>query len=150
MGLSQLFSGVIFCITSICIPQWFGIYHSSKITKISFTSSKEIAFNLSWNLWKQLLSMFFFNLYFSSANASTGRDLSVLYGAISKYGTVVCVCRYMYSCVSITYFYLLVFLRLLFSFFFPFFPYNHNVNVTVVSWCPMCIFMYLYHNSSQI
>jgi hypothetical protein len=84
VGFSQLFSGVIFCITSICIPQWFGIYHSNKRMKVSYTSSKEIRFNLSWNLWKQLSSMFFFNLYFSCAADATG--LSVLWGALRKLG----------------------------------------------------------------
>jgi hypothetical protein len=80
VGFSQLFSGITFCIMSINIPQWFGIYHSNKNTRISYTSGKEIRFSLSWNLWKQLLSMFFFNLYFSCAD--TG--LSVLWGALSK------------------------------------------------------------------
>ena len=81
VGLSEIFAAIIFCMMSVNIPQWFGVYHSNKTTAISFTSGREIRFNLSWNLWKQLMSMYFFNLYFSCADF----DLCILYGALSKY-----------------------------------------------------------------
>lgn len=78
VGLSEIFAAIIFCMMSVNIPQWFGVYHSNKTTAISFTSGREIRFNLSWNLWKQLMSMYFFNLYFSCADF----DLCILYGAL--------------------------------------------------------------------
>ena len=81
VGLSQIFAAIVFCMMSVNVPQWFGVYHSNKMTAISFTSGREIRFNLSSNLWKQLMSMFFFNLYFSCADF----DLSILFGALSKY-----------------------------------------------------------------
>lgn len=78
VGLSQLFAGVVFFMMSISVPQWFGIYHSNKSTMVSYTSGREIRFNLSWTIWKDLASMFFFNLYFSCADFG----YSVLWGIL--------------------------------------------------------------------
>jgi len=71
LGASQLFAGVLFLILSIQLSQWFGIYHSNKNKRnsvISFTSGKEIQFHLSWRIWNLLLSMYFFQFYFSTAD----------------------------------------------------------------------------------
>lgn len=81
VGLSQLFSGCVFLLMSIMIPQWFGVYHSNKRRVVSYTSSREISMNLSLHLWKQLISMYFFDMYFSCAD----NGFSVLWGALSKY-----------------------------------------------------------------
>jgi len=83
-GISQLFGCIVLCMMSFSVPQWFGLYHSTKKEKVSYASERAIRFSIAWNLWKQLLSMFFFHLYFSSPLdiAAKQSNLSVLYGAI--------------------------------------------------------------------
>jgi len=78
VGISQIFAAIVFFMMSINIPQWFGIYHSNKLSMVSFNSKRGIRFSLSWNIWNQLFAMFFFNLYFSCADF----DLSVVYGSM--------------------------------------------------------------------
>uniref|UniRef100_A0A7S4EM18 Uncharacterized protein n=2 Tax=Pseudo-nitzschia australis TaxID=44445 RepID=A0A7S4EM18_9STRA len=78
VGISQFFASIVFYIMSLSVPQWFGVYHSRKIVMISFTSSREIQFTLAWNMWKQLISMYFFTLYFLCVKNYT----SVVYGIV--------------------------------------------------------------------
>jgi len=80
VGLSQIFAAIVFFMMSVNVPQWFGVYHSNKNTMVSFTSGRGIRFSLSWNIWKQLSSMYFFNLYFSCAD----NKWNVVYGVLSK------------------------------------------------------------------
>eukprot|EP00531_Pseudo-nitzschia_arenysensis_P009639 CAMPEP_0116119378 /NCGR_PEP_ID=MMETSP0329-20121206/2606_1 /TAXON_ID=697910 /ORGANISM="Pseudo-nitzschia arenysensis, Strain B593" /LENGTH=715 /DNA_ID=CAMNT_0003613069 /DNA_START=48 /DNA_END=2195 /DNA_ORIENTATION=- len=78
VGVSQVFAAIVFLMMSIHVPQWIGIYHSNKNTMISYTSGRGIRFNLTWNLWKQLISMYFFALYFACADF----ELSLVWGAL--------------------------------------------------------------------
>jgi hypothetical protein len=78
VGFSQIFAGVVFCMLSVSVPQWFGMYHSNKEHQKSYTSERGVRFRLTWILWKQLLSMYFFNLYFSCADVG----FSVLWGVL--------------------------------------------------------------------
>ena len=80
VGISQLFSAVVFLMMSVHVPQWFGIYYSNKNTMVSYTSERGIRFYLSWNISKQLFSMFFFNLFFSCSDF----NLAVVNGFIRK------------------------------------------------------------------
>ncbi|KAG7372911.1 hypothetical protein IV203_033635 [Nitzschia inconspicua] len=68
-GFSRMFAGVVFLLLSINLPQWMGCYFSVvdsyKTNVATFRTIREVRFGLSWNLWKQLASMFVFNLYFS-------------------------------------------------------------------------------------
>ncbi len=80
VGVSQVFAAIVFLMMSIHVPQWFGIYHSNKNTMISYSSGRGIRFNLTWNLWKQIFSMYFFALYFACADF----HLSLVWGAMSK------------------------------------------------------------------
>jgi hypothetical protein len=55
VGFSRLFAGVMFCVLSINIPQFFGLYHSRNIKKNKVScrkSIKEIRFQFGWSLWK--------------------------------------------------------------------------------------------------
>ena len=80
VGISLIFSAIVFLMMSVHVPQWFGLYYSNKNTMVSYASARGIRVNLSWNIMKQLSSMFFFNLFFSC----TDIDLSVLWGVLRK------------------------------------------------------------------
>ena len=55
VGFSRLFAGIMLCVLSINIPQFFGLYHSRNIKKNKVScrkSVKEIRFAFGWSLWK--------------------------------------------------------------------------------------------------
>jgi len=89
VGLSQIFAAIVFFMMSVNVPQWFGVYHSNKNTMVSFTSGRGIRFSLSWNIWKQLSSMYFFNLYFSCADNKWNVVYGVLIGIVAGVVSVV-------------------------------------------------------------
>lgn len=82
VGISQLFSAVVFLMLSVHVPQWFGIYYSNKNTMVSFTSERGIRFYLSWNLSKQIFSMYFFHLLFSCSVERFSIIFGILLGVV--------------------------------------------------------------------
>lgn len=92
VGNSLIFSAIVFLMMSINITQWTGIYHSRKNTMYSFTSARVIRFALSWNIWKQLLSMYFFALYFACGDVEhsipRGVVIGIVLGGFSIAGTI--------------------------------------------------------------
>jgi len=82
VGASLIFSAIVFLMMSINFTQWTGIYHSRKNTSYSFTSARVIRFTLSWNIWKQLLSMYFFTLYFACADVDHSIPRGILIGIV--------------------------------------------------------------------
>jgi hypothetical protein len=81
-GASRLFAGWIFMLLSYNLPQWMGVYSSvtdTYKTKVGLMrTTREIRFSFSWTLWRHLITMFFFNLYFSCRTY----DFTTLYGAL--------------------------------------------------------------------
>ena len=80
IGLSRLAAGVIFAWLSINIPQMMGVYYSRKKKVTTYKSVREVRFNLSWNLWMEVVTMFFLNFFFSCHS----ERFAVLYGLISE------------------------------------------------------------------
>jgi hypothetical protein len=80
IGLSRLTAGVIFAWLSINLPQMMGVYYAKNKKVTTYKSVREVRFNLSWNLWMQIITMFFLNLFFSCHS----EQFAVLYGVLSK------------------------------------------------------------------
>lgn len=83
VGFSRLFAGVMFCVLSINIPQFFGLYHSRNIKKNKVSCRKcvkEIRFAFGWSLWKLMSSVILYNGYF----ACRTQPQAVLYGILSE------------------------------------------------------------------
>ena len=80
IGLSRLAAGVIFAWLSINVPQMMGVYYSRKKKVTTYKSLREVRFNLAWNLWMEIITMFFLNFFFSCHS----ERFAVLYGILSK------------------------------------------------------------------
>jgi hypothetical protein len=85
-GASRLFAGVVIFVLSVKLAQWLGLYYSvsrqDKMREIATARSvREICFAFAWSLWRHLLSLLFFNLYFSCWTAR----FTYLYGFLSKW-----------------------------------------------------------------
>ncbi|OEU06153.1 hypothetical protein FRACYDRAFT_256190 [Fragilariopsis cylindrus CCMP1102] len=81
VGFSRLFAGIMLCVLSINIPQFFGLYHSRNIKKNKVScrkSVKEIRFAFGWSLWKLMSSVILYNGYFA---CRTG-PWAVVYGLL--------------------------------------------------------------------
>lgn len=78
IGTSRVFGAVIFFILSVNMPQWFGVYHSRKRRVATFRSLREVRFAFSWSLWKEMATMFFFNMFFSCRTLNN----ATLYGIL--------------------------------------------------------------------
>mmetsp|Transcript_5713 Transcript_5713/g.13886 ORF Transcript_5713/g.13886 Transcript_5713/m.13886 type:complete len:576 (+) Transcript_5713:184-1911(+) len=78
IGLSRLAAGVIFAWLSINVPQMMGVYYSRKKKVSTYKSVREVRFNLSWNLWMEIINMFFLNFFFSCHS----ERFAVLYGIL--------------------------------------------------------------------
>ena len=82
-GSSRLFAGWMFMLLSYNLPQWMGVYFSvvdTYKTKLALMhTTREIRFSFSWQLWKHMATMFFFNLYFSCRTY----DFTTLYGVLA-------------------------------------------------------------------
>jgi hypothetical protein len=85
VGISRLFAGVIFFILSVNLAQWLGLYYSvsprEKMERITNAKClREVNFSFAWSIWRQLLTMYFFNLYFSCRTS----QFTYLYGFLGK------------------------------------------------------------------
>lgn len=94
VGTSQLFAGIVFFILSVNMPQWFGFYFTTKRHVATFHSLKEIKFNFSWSLWKQMSAMFFYNMFFSCHTLHLATLKGVLGTCFVGCGVVAAVCGY--------------------------------------------------------
>ncbi len=78
IGTSRVFAGIVFFVLSVNIAQWYGVYFMAKRRVATFRTLKEVKFNFSWSLWKQMSATFFYNLFFSCRT----EQLANLYGVL--------------------------------------------------------------------